>query len=375
MIRKKNVLQKWIARLLSCLVIANGLISIAISVTFFIDKPLAHRLYIFYTHLTHVKPFETINNIIVLILGIVMLLLGIGLFQRHRRAWKLSIFVLILLLLTSVFPTLKPEPFGLYLINLLLFCFTQNYFNKKAHRSARGQAIALLLLIAALVYGILGSYLMRAHFQGINTMIDSTYFTFVTYSTVGYGDIVPLDSSAKLFVVSMILIGLGAFATAITVFVLPFMEREIKKVFTIMNNFNSIKNHLIILGFNEISQALADNLKDKKHIVFCESDVNKVNVIEQKGYQVFLGDIANENLIKELNLFHANAILCLDDNDANNILTVMSVAMLKNKYKKKSPKIVARVNNPANIDKASIAGANEVFSPTLICEKHLETII
>lgn len=44
--------------------------------------------------------------------------------------------------------------------------------------------------------------------------IDSAYFSLVTISTVGYGDLSPETSIGKIFTMFYIIIGLGVFVTA-----------------------------------------------------------------------------------------------------------------------------------------------------------------
>ena len=46
---------------------------------------------------------------------------------------------------------------------------------------------------------------------------DAVYFTIVTFSTVGYGDIHLITEEAKLFTISIIIVGIGLFATIITI--------------------------------------------------------------------------------------------------------------------------------------------------------------
>tara|TARA_B100001758_G_C18240649_1_gene520351 strand:+ start:443 stop:775 length:333 start_codon:yes stop_codon:yes gene_type:complete len=59
-----------------------------------------------------------------------------------------------------------------------------------------------------LIYGAIYYLLSRSeidHFNGLNsnsTMIDCFYFSFTTFSTVGYGDISPKSTLAKCIVVT-----------------------------------------------------------------------------------------------------------------------------------------------------------------------------
>lgn len=58
------------------------------------------------------------------------------------------------------------------------------------------------------------------------TILDSLYFSLITVSTVGYGDITPVSTLAKLLVMSEILFGLLYILFIISVFLSVFIKRQ-----------------------------------------------------------------------------------------------------------------------------------------------------
>ena len=125
------------------------------------------------------------------------------------------------------------------------------------------QIVALFSVLFALGYGIIGSYALRAQFNNLETWIDAVYFTFVTYSTLGFGDIHPLTAEAKIFVISMIPIGVGSFITAIATLLGPALEKRLKGVLGIMKKFQHITNHVIICGYSNVSESVIDELQER----------------------------------------------------------------------------------------------------------------
>ena len=71
--------------------------------------------------------------------------------------------------------------------------------------------ILIILPVVVLVIGTVGFMLL----EDLN-FIDAFYFTIVTISTVGYGDISPTTTASKGFSIFLIIIGIGTFLTIIT---------------------------------------------------------------------------------------------------------------------------------------------------------------
>ena len=74
-----------------------------------------------------------------------------------------------------------------------------------------GIRLLVSLPIAVLAVGTLGFMIL----EGLS-FIDALYFTIVTISTVGYGDISPTNIPSKIFSIVLIIIGIGTFLTIIT---------------------------------------------------------------------------------------------------------------------------------------------------------------
>ena len=71
--------------------------------------------------------------------------------------------------------------------------------------------ILIILPVAVLIIGTVGFMLLQDL-----SFVDAFYFTIVTISTVGYGDISPTTIASKGFSIFLIIIGIGTFLTIIT---------------------------------------------------------------------------------------------------------------------------------------------------------------
>lgn len=71
---------------------------------------------------------------------------------------------------------------------------------------------AFIYLVLYLILGIFMSFsLLRDELEGTTTtiIVDTLYFAIVTMTTVGYGDLVPKNTTAKLFTVCYVFLGFG----------------------------------------------------------------------------------------------------------------------------------------------------------------------
>ena len=103
---------------------------------------------------------------------------------------------------------------------------------------------AIVLLVILLAVGILGFRFMSEY-----SWIDALYMTVITVTTVGFGEVHPLDDTSKIFTVFLILTSvviLGYAIKVITEYILSkndFEELKQKKMQKKIDGFN---NHIII---------------------------------------------------------------------------------------------------------------------------------
>ena len=60
-------------------------------------------------------------------------------------------------------------------------------------------------IIILILYSIV-IYYNRSGFHNIETVLDSIYFSFTTFLSVGYGDMYPLSNMSKLIIISKYLV-------------------------------------------------------------------------------------------------------------------------------------------------------------------------
>lgn len=77
--------------------------------------------------------------------------------------------------------------------------------------------VLLTLLISAVVFYV--------NAEGWS-VIDALYFSVMTISTIGYGDLVPTTAVSKLFTIVVALLGIGVFVAIVTKIVTIILEQK-----------------------------------------------------------------------------------------------------------------------------------------------------
>lgn len=80
-------------------------------------------------------------------------------------------------------------------------------------------------VIGTLIFIVVLGTVFFHHVEGWS-WIDSYFFTVITISTVGYGDLVPVTALGRIGTTLFIFVGLGVFAVAIQQFALYHMKKR-----------------------------------------------------------------------------------------------------------------------------------------------------
>ncbi|EZQ11164.1 hypothetical protein CM19_02510 [Candidatus Acidianus copahuensis] len=205
---------------------------------------------------------------------------------------------------------------------------------------------ALGLLLAVVIFGVLGSYILGQFGHNFNQKMDlvnSIYFTIITLSTVGYGDIVPITPIAKLFVVILIVFGMGAFLTALTSISGDIASRRILDFSTKLTSIEEefTKEQILLIGSGYVNTAIANELKNNKtKYIFAVSDSVIADKLQRDGFKVVQMDLLSEEEIKKLHPDRAKLIVI----DMNNPVDAVYVILILGDIAKDA-KMVVIVNS------------------------------
>jgi voltage-gated potassium channel len=291
-------------------------------------------------------------------------LLTFGLQRGKRLAWYLAIVVLplvgtlpLLTLQTNHVPLLL-----LVVLTLPILVVSRGRFDQKIDLSSL-QIAAFSSVVGVLVYGTVGSYVLREQFGALESWGDSVYFVLVTIATVGYGDITPVTAEAKWFSLTVILFGTGAFTAAIGALIVPAIEKRMASAFGNMtpSGLTILEDHVLVLGYSDITESLLEELAGERDVVVVTDNSDEASDLDDRDISVLTADPTDEETLHSASIDDASGVVVATRDDAQDVLAVLAA-------KRANPDvpIVAAANNQQNVDKLEDVGADHVISPMAI---------
>ena len=191
------------------------------------------------------------------------------------------------------------------------------------------------------------------------SLIDSFYMTIITMTTVGFGEVHPLDDMGRLWTSFVIIFGVSGFLYMIAEFGAELLEFSIYKKNKMKRKIRKMKNHYIICGYGRMGAVIAKELYVKEYpLVIVEMDEHKIDEITRLGYQSILGDATIETTLEEAGIHQAAGIVVCLNNDPDNLFVTLTARSINHEAF-----LVSRCAQISNTPKLKQAGANKVVNP------------
>jgi voltage-gated potassium channel len=198
------------------------------------------------------------------------------------------------------------------------------------------------------------------------TWIDSFYFTFITIATIGYGETVDLSNHpmGRLFTVFIAVVGIGTmsylFSTMVALLIDSDLNAELRKK-RMEKEIAELKGHYIVCGIGRVGSNVAQEMvKTRRRFVIIETDRAALdNWLEHHPRSFHLHeDAADDEALLRAGLANAAGVFAVTGDDSHNLMIALSVKLLNPKVR-----VVVRVHDIRNTNKAKRAGADEIVSP------------
>ena len=193
----------------------------------------------------------------------------------------------------------------------------------------------------AFVFGLIGMAIavhwfdrdgLQDSYDGHVSFLDVIYFTMISITTTGYGDIAPVTERARMFDALVV--------TPIRVFVvLIFIGTAYNFVFKrTWDNWrmkliqSNLHDHIVIAGFgtsgSEAVQELLARGTDPEEIVVIDSSDDALALAEKLGCAVVNGDATRDNALMNVKISRARSLIVSAGRDDTSILIVLTARHL-----------------------------------------------
>lgn len=230
------------------------------------------------------------------------------------------------------------------------------------HGLAIRGAIASLLFVIAFMLLWFDRAGLRDNVDNHLSIIDVIYFTMITVSTVGYGDIIPVTERARFidaFLITPIrifvwLIFLGTAA--------EFLFKRSWEKWRMRRIQQTLHDHIVLAGFGRSGQkALEELLADGTEIgsvVVIDDDPETIELAKESGVATIRGDATRDEVQKAVHIERAQSLIVSCGRDDTSVLAVLTARHLAPDLR-----IAVAIRNSDNEDLARQAGANIVVNP------------
>jgi voltage-gated potassium channel len=222
-------------------------------------------------------------------------------------------------------------------------------------------AIGVLVFTVLLVYADRGGYRDLTDPRGRVDLSDAFYYTTVTLSTTGYGDIAPVTQTARLvnaFLVTPLRIAFLVLLIGTTLEVLASQGRERFRVSRWRKQMNQ---HVVVVGYGTKGRSAIETLTKNGHaredIVVVDPNSVAVQEANNGGLTVVVGDATRREVLRRAGVTEASQVIITTDRDDSTVLSVLNARQLNS-----TAYIVAAVREADNVSLVRQSGANQVVT-------------
>lgn len=228
---------------------------------------------------------------------------------------------------------------------------------------------ALILIIFIFLSGLLGFKFFYDY-----SWVDALYMTIITISTVGYGEVQPLDAYGKLFTSIFILSGIFIFGFGISVITEYILNKNnigtlrLKRMKKIIDTY---KDHIIVCGYGQNGKQAVQKLKDyNQKFVIIEMNEDALHTLSTTEFAYIGGNATEDDVLLRAGIERASTLICALPSDADNLFIVLSARQLNNDLK-----IISRATEENSYKKLKLAGADNVIMPDRIGGGHMASLV
>ena len=217
---------------------------------------------------------------------------------------------------------------------------------------------ALALTAIAFIGGTVGYRLTEEGW----TVLDAFYMTFITLTTIGFGEVHTLSDGGRLFTVVLVVFGLGAAATLAAQVANLIIEGNFvdfwrrRRMNRLLSNY---RDHVIVCGFGRIGQAICKELQQLGvGAVEVENSPKRQELARQSDIPVVSGNATADMALMSAGIQRAKCVVAALSQDTDNVFVALSARDLN-----PDVIVVARAEDRTHESRMLKAGVSRVVFP------------
>ncbi|KFK96234.1 MULTISPECIES: voltage-gated potassium channel protein [unclassified Serratia (in: enterobacteria)] len=296
-----------------------------------------------------------------LMIGVVLIFMAIILLFRARLAWFFALMLLGCIVIVDIF--IFKQVTTLVWYSLLTIAGLAIFWRRFDHHSLGSTSFFAIASMASLiVYSMLGTLYIGEQFTPkITDLPTAFYFAIVCMSTVGFGDIIPHTTSARMFTLTVIIFGITVFAASIASVAGTLISQNLQHIMKGRFTHMIRRNHYIIIGTSSLAQNVYQGLiKSGGNVTLVCEPGNKALFPEHAD--VVEGDPSSVTTLTLAGAAKAKYIVALTESDAVNAFIILAAKEAGGL----ETKTIALVNESQNMSKIKRVKPDAVLSLQLL---------
>ena len=233
-------------------------------------------------------------------------------------------------------------------------------------QTAREIMLASLMLASLLVMGSVGYHLLEGW-----TLMEGLYMTFITLTTIGFGEIHELSNLGRVFTIIIGLTGIGTVAFVAGRAAQLLLASEALRQRHMLRKIRTMKNHYILCGYGRIGRRVAEDLQHAgQDFVVIDHDEERIEALQDAEIPCVLGDAEDDDVLQEAGIERAAGLIITLPEDSTNVFVTLVARELNPDLL-----ILARTSDEKNRRKLFQAGASKVVAPSDVGADRMAQVI
>ncbi len=220
--------------------------------------------------------------------------------------------------------------------------------------------LAFLALLVTLFVGTVG-LILTEHLS----LARAIYLTVQTVTTVGYGDIEVHSTSGHVFVILLMLVGVGVMLYFAGLMMTFLVEGQLAGVYgrSKMNKkIGQLQDHIIVCGAGRVGRQVLYRLRKEGALcVAIELQEDLAIQLVEEGFLVIQSDATHDEILKKAGIDKARGLITALPEDSLNVYVTLSAKGIN-----PAIHVVARMDQLESEKKLVRAGADKVISPAIL---------